>query len=245
MIQLNGTRILPTVFPDKTSQIWKINPNLFRPNSYIQWDFEDEAELIQITQLTFLLQTQKCEVSLEMPYLPYARQDKPISNDHTFALHAFAAIIQSLKFKTISVLDAHSDLFINLTGAINIYPSYYIDQTIEQTKAQIVGLPDHGALSRYQFKARQTFVGKKERDPSTGNLIYLGGDGASVDKKIVLIVDDICDGGMTFILFSKILYNLGAKEVHLYTTHGIYSKGTQVLLDAGIKRIFNYRGEVK
>lgn len=34
------------------------------------------------------------------------------------------------------------------------------------------------------------------------------------------------------------------EEVYLYTTHGIYSKGTKILFDNGIDRIFNRKGEV-
>ena len=43
---------------------------------------------------------------------------------------------------------------------------------------------------------------------------------------------------------AKELYKLGALEVQLFTTHGIYSKGVQVLKDAGIVKIFNRKGEV-
>lgn len=47
--------------------------------------------------------------------------------------------------------------------------------------------------------------------------------------KRVLIIDDICDGGRTFIELAKILkFQLGASEVELYVTHGIFSKGFEV-----------------
>jgi ribose-phosphate pyrophosphokinase len=61
--------------------------------------------------------------------------------------------------------------------------------------------------------------------------------------KTCLIVDDICDGGGTFVLAANYLHSLGAKNIALYTTHGIYSKGTDVLSDNHISRIFNYKGE--
>ena len=53
--------------------------------------------------------------------------------------------------------------------------------------------------------------------------------GLSRKDKKVLIVDDICDGGRTFIELAKVLRAKGAETVDLYTTHGIYSKGTKVL----------------
>jgi phosphoribosylpyrophosphate synthetase len=62
------------------------------------------------------------------------------------------------------------------------------------------------------------------------------------DKR-VLIVDDICDGGKTFELLAKDLYNAGAEEVNLFVTHGLFSKGLIPLKLAGIKRIFTNKGQ--
>jgi ribose-phosphate pyrophosphokinase len=60
------------------------------------------------------------------------------------------------------------------------------------------------------------------------------------------MVDDICDGGMTFIKIAEALttqYNI--KELSLYVSHGLFTKGTEVLRQAGIQRIFTLYGEVK
>ncbi len=54
-----------------------------------------------------------------------------------------------------------------------------------------------------------------------------------------LIVDDICDGGRTFIELAKYIKqakHLG--KIYLYVTHGIFSKGMRPLLDSGIDHIF-------
>ena len=61
----------------------------------------------------------------------------------------------------------------------------------------------------------------------------------------VLIVDDLTDAGGTFILTAKELLSNGVKEIGLYTTHGIYSKGTEILFNSGITRVFNLSGEVE
>ena len=58
------------------------------------------------------------------------------------------------------------------------------------------------------------------------------------------MVDDLCDGGATFILLAKELLSKGAKEVHLFVSHGIFSRGLGVLFDAGIKRVFVKDGEM-
>ena len=86
----------------------------------------------------------------------------------------------------------------------------------------------------------------KERDQSTGFIknLFLN-ELVNIEGESVLIIDDICDGGMTFKLTAERLLTLGAKEVNLYTTHGIYSKGVETLKESGINRIFNRKGEVE
>ena len=57
-------------------------------------------------------------------------------------------------------------------------------------------------------------------------------------------MDDICDGGATFTLLGYALQAMGVTEIHLYVSHGLFTKGTQVLREAGIKRIFTKVGEI-
>jgi ribose-phosphate pyrophosphokinase len=45
----------------------------------------------------------------------------------------------------------------------------------------------------------------------------------------LIILDDICDGGQTFVELAKHLKAQGAKAIYLYITHGIFSKGLSVL----------------
>jgi len=48
---------------------------------------------------------------------------------------------------------------------------------------------------------------------------------------------------MTFKILAKDLLAKGAKEVNLFVTHGIFSRGLKTLKDAGINRIFAQDGE--
>jgi ribose-phosphate pyrophosphokinase len=69
----------------------------------------------------------------------------------------------------------------------------------------------------------------KKRDPETGKLdgfsIYDYDPNPNSNGTELLIVDDICDGGGTFVGLAKKLREAGAKKVHLFVTHGIFSKG--------------------
>jgi phosphoribosylpyrophosphate synthetase len=83
----------------------------------------------------------------------------------------------------------------------------------------------------------------------TGEIVGLDVYG-EVEGKNIYILDDICDGGYTFTILAKQLYELGAEEVHLVVSHGIFSKGLDPLHKANIVSItttnsFNFDNNVK
>lgn len=251
MIALNGTKITPTIFPDQTSQVWKLPVELLNyiykeGVATIQWEFEYEGELMHLAQLKMLLDSYGITVSLFCPYLPYARQDKHISNETTFALRAFAQQLNAMNFSGVQVIDAHSHWWATslIKNLEDDSPIELIRKAKKEVRASTIVFPDSGAELRYhQYELAPYLVARKVRDQSTGEItdVVLTGD---CSNEVILIVDDLADGGRSFIEVAKLAYANGAKECHLYTTHGLYSKGVQVLRDARIKRIFNRKGEV-
>lgn len=246
MIKLNGHIVTPTIFPDKTSQVWKVPTEYFHaPDNVITWEFENEAELLHVAQLKSLVYrvTGFWNVVLELPYLPYARQDKEYSNMATFALRTFAELLNSLGFHTVKVFDAHNphlsqELILNLE-----IETPDVAPILKELNAALA-YPDKGAAKRYGNIKRSTIVFDKVREPLTGEITGLTTVEGLVARIPYLIQDDLCDGGRTFIEVAKKLYELGATEVHLYVSHGIFSKGLEPLREAGIRRIFTHKGEV-
>lgn len=245
MIKLNGHLITPTIFPDKTSQVWKIPKSYFKKKeNLVFWEFENETEFLHIAQLKVLLDVQfgLGRAILELPYLPYARQDKEITNESTFALYPFALLLNSLRFSEVQVVDPHNlRLSQHLINNLS-YSRPDVNAWLESLRAKPV-YPDAGALKRYDGNPKSVHC-EKVREPLTGAITGLKVIG-KVKHINYLIVDDLCDGGRTFIEVAKKLYELGAKEVHLLVSHGIFSKGLEPLREAGIKRIFTRKGEVK
>jgi len=240
----------PTLFPDKTSQVWKLPEDAVRRlqekgSASILWDFEAEAEFLHLAQLFMLLRALKLDATLDLPYLPYARQDKPVANDATFALHAFAGLLNSLQIREIRTLDAHSDVAAALIpGLVSRAPRREIEFARQATRADALLFPDAGAKRRYaQDPNAEALYADKHRDPLTGHITGIEIHGY-VQGKRLLIVDDICDGGATFKLVAEQALKAGAAEVYLYVTHGIFSKGLETLRISGIRRIFTHRGEI-
>lgn len=246
MISVNGIEITPTIFPDGTSQVWKIDENIFKDRTaFIRWDFENESEIFHLMQLVDLLRTgREARINLNMPYLPYGRQDKRISNNTTFALTTFARILDSLNLSNIITTDMHSEELKYLVNCeVRDEPAFkYYTDAFEKCGADIMAYPDDGAFKRYK-SGFNPIIGHKNRDQETGYILGYKIEGNPEGKKI-LMVDDICDGGMTFRLMARELYKQGAEEVHLYVTHGIFSRGLEVLHADGIQRIFTMDGEV-
>ncbi len=240
------------MFPDGTSQVWQVPDSAFEgvKRYNIEWTFDHEGELFHLLQLVQLIKHGHVPrpVNLHMPYLPYGRQDKDLSNDATFALKPFCNLLDTLNFDKITTLDAHSMVAEKwLRNFENIHPSMVIGKVLDVSGATAVSFPDAGACDRYatkgEFGTRGVIVGDKVRNQKTGYIekYKITGNPKGED---VLIVDDICDGGMTFRILAKDLLEAGANSVHLYVTHGIFSKGVKVLKDAGISRIFTKEGEI-
>ena len=64
MIKFNGIIVRPTIFPDGTSQVWKL-ANLSEDDdaeNHILWEFEDEAEIFHLAQLVELVKLVKVEI---------------------------------------------------------------------------------------------------------------------------------------------------------------------------------------
>lgn len=251
MILVNGSPISFTLFPDNTSQVWKVKQLDISGTNWVNvtWKFEHEGEFMQLAQLKMLVDKMGFEAALNLPFLPYGRQDKEIHNNTTFALNTFAKLLNSLYFQEVIINDPHSSIALNLINNSRAkYPVEKVKKSFELTKSELVCYPDKGALYKYNEKVYNYpyLFGIKHRDQLTG---YITGyeitsyQGHSCKNKNILIIDDICDGGATFTLLASKLIKAGAREVNLFVTHGIFSKGLKVLKDSGINRIFTHDGE--
>jgi ribose-phosphate pyrophosphokinase len=243
MIKVQDIVVKPTIFPDGTSQMWHLPDGLFDADTVkITWNFEAEREMMDLASLRYLTPKFKY-ITLHIPYLPYGRQDKDVSNDTTFNLHVFAAFINSLDFDRVSVVDPHNwaltEKLIHNFVPLNVEDKHQI--LYNAIKPDLVVFPDAGARDRYDWLKRKpniTFL--KMRDSKTGTIIsHLPDFNIELpvaDPHKFLIVDDICDGGATFLSVAKSLKVITPKpDIYLFVTHGLFSKGIEPLTEAGIK----------
>lgn len=188
-------------------------------------------ELFDVLLAKDALSTRGCPVALDIRYLLGARMDRQLSPDQPFTLAVVARQLLSAGFQRIRVLDPHSEASLRLLGASAVYPQrLFARLLLARTLETILIAPDVGATDRVQRLSPSSFrilQGHKHRDPLTGTLsAFSVEDTGAVRGKSCLIVDDLCDGGGTFVGLARLLNDAGATAVDLFVTHGIFSKGT-------------------
>lgn len=198
------------------------------------------------------------KIHLFIPFTPYGRQDDTFLPGQVNAMKVWAEFINSLDFTSVTTLDAHS-IAINMVNRVRAIHITEILSDIPQmhkllTSDVTLVSPDAGANKKCHKIAQKFGITKmaradKARDLATGNIIETELFG-TVKDEVCVIVDDICDGGMTFIKLAEKLRAEGAKKVVLFVTHGLFTKGLEVF-DGLIDEIYTtdsickYSTEVK
>jgi len=211
-----------------------------------------------------------------IPYARQDRYDHAENYGESFTLDVFANLINSAGFEVIHTLDAHSDVSKALIKNVNNKNNFsFVINAISHTREVILKpsvavtsyttdkfplwliSPDSGAnkkcnplhtqLSKCDhFKIEGLVKCDKHRDVATGKLSGFEVPLADLRGIDCVIVDDICDGGGTFLGLAEELINHNAGQLYLVVTFGIFSQGF-LNLSKYFKRIYTTNGfrEVK
>jgi len=173
-------------------------------------------------------------LSLILPLVPGSRQDRlNATGDRLFTARSVAQAINARTFRSVTVFDPHSDVTPALIDRCRVVSAADCVSPPPGKYAAVVS-PDAGAEKRASAVADKLRVpvlhGWKKRDVATGAISGFGLEPTPLtDNSLVLVVDDLCDGGGTFIGLADKIDEAGLKA-HLWTTHGLYTKGTADLL---------------
>jgi ribose-phosphate pyrophosphokinase len=183
------------------------------------------------------------ESILILPYLPGARADRGTP----LGAKVYADFINSLDIDKIVTLDPHSDVAPALYDRLHvvsldqlpiwnhlIHPDRPMNGIVFNWEVDGIIAPDLGARKRAEAVAAKLevpiFQAMKHRDFRTGEL-----SGFSCEPlprtpgRHFLLVDDICDGGGTFLGLADTL-NLLPENLGLWVTHGIFSNDAEMKL---------------
>lgn len=184
-------------------------------------------------------------IHLYVPYFTGARSDRKFENGGVnYLKQVICPIINSQDFKSVTVMDPHSDV---LEACLNNFSkidniklvdealSYLIKEN-EERKVALVS-PDAGSLKKIydvakHFGITNVTTASKVRDIKTGTILRTELPVMDLDDiEHIIIIDDICDGGRTFIELAKEIKKQTDKPIYLIVTHGIFSGGYEKLSD--------------
>lgn len=202
----------------------------------------DSSGILRTLLLTDFIRhkVRRARIHLFCPYLPGARQDRGAP----LTAAVYADLINSADFESVTSVDPHSDVMpalIRNEFHLPITEVFPYEGAFPGPARAVLVIPDAGAVKRVQAVADkwgyQTVQALKTRDPNTGKLTDFKCDPIPPAAHAI-IVDDICDGGGTFLGLAETINaqwasaKYGEPKLHLWTTHGIYSKGLNDLAKA-------------
>jgi len=189
---------------------------------------------------------------LYVPYILGSRSDRAFEvYSPNYLRDVICPIINSLKFKSVTCIDPHSDV---LEACINRFRkldnlgilqfaqfNIYERMSKEELHSKYILVSSDAGASKKIYKLAEQIGYKgdiitcsKDRDINgklTKTVVPLETNklsGTIIENrtKDYIIIDDICDGGATFINIAKQLKNqFVTGKIYLIVTHGIFSKG--------------------
>ena len=171
-------------------------------------------------------------ITAVIPYFGYARQDRKVVPRTSISAKMVSNLITKAGADRVVTLDLHSgqiqgffDIPVDNLFATPIF-ARHIKRKIK-TNNLICVAPDVGGTARARALGKLLNVGLAivdKRRPSPGKSEVMNVIG-NVNNKTCIIVDDIIDSGGTIVNAAKVLKEKGARDVHVYVSHGVLSGG--------------------
>jgi ribose-phosphate pyrophosphokinase len=229
MIKVNGKEVVFESFPNGETLLKADSlPEKMTTIRGISFKYENDSDLIKLMLLKNFIDSKHCAnfIPLTIYYMPYSRMDRT-ENGSPFTLKYVADFINGLGFKTVKIVEPHSDV---TPALVNNSESVYVNfDLIEQVKKEVgfddeldyLMFPDAGAGKRYsKMKNKNVIIGNKVRDFETGKIteMSLQSEFDSSSEKVI-IVDDLSSYGGTFVMSAEALRKEGFKEIYLLVAH--------------------------
>lgn len=174
-------------------------------------------------------------------YFLGARMDRPLSIEEPFTAKIIGNLLNNELVDAYQIFDAHSRVASDHLTGFSYVREFHLHENFiksvindivkkEVSKESLVLIsPDEGAKNKVlslgaNFKL-PVLSALKARDPHTGQILSSTLEKGDLTGMNCLIVDDICDGGATFVALHDLLKAQGADKIFLAVSHGIFSKG--------------------
>ncbi len=179
-----------------------------------------------------LRRSSAARITAVIPYFGYARQDRRTKARTPISAKLVANMLVSAGVERVLTMDLHAaqiqgffDIPVDNLYASPIFALDIANQFRGRTDDLMIVSPDVGGVARARELAKRlnaplSIVDKRrEKAGEIAEMTVIG----SVEGKVALIVDDMCDTAGTLCKAAEVLLENGAKEVHSYITHGVMS----------------------
>lgn len=176
-----------------------------------------------------LMRASAAKIHAVIPYFGYARQDRKMTGRQPITCKLVANLLVTAGIDRLMTVDLHSpqeqgyfDIPVDDLRATQDLADYIIKQNM---KDLVVVSPDHGGVTRARrlgdfINCPLAVIDKRRPKPNESEVKFVLGD---VKDKNAIIIDDMIDTGGTIINAAKAIKNHGAKSVHIFATHGLFS----------------------
>lgn len=216
-------------FPDGEVHLELAELNRKKP-VIVRCRITNATDLFILMQLADILKRQCVDVAgIDIFYLMGMRCDRLFDINRPFSLGIVAEVVNSLNARVVQIYEPHSAKSMRLIK--NSKAIYVTPPLAQQKKNDTSGLlfvaPDYGAFDRYSDVDFDVLC-EKHRCEATGELLSFK-VAASIDVagRDLLVMDDLCDGGGTFVGLAPKLRELQPKSLSLAVAHAVQRAGIE------------------
>lgn len=227
-------------------------PVLFGIPIQIKSRLNNAEDLLMIICTTKALRNFRVkEIHLYTPYIMGLRSDRLFQEGgNRYVKDIIAPILNAQNYESVTCIDAHSYVaencinnLINLSNINLVCQVMNIELKDHNFENSILVSPDAGASHKIYKLAEQinykgeiiTCSKERDKDGKLNKCVVPFDTKKYIDdrqfEKDYIIIDDIIDGGQTFINIAKEIKNTSffCGKIYLIVTHGIFSKGFEEL----------------
>lgn len=241
MLYLNDNKVEFITFPNQEKRLdlpLEFINNLHE--NIVLWNYETDASIFELLLFDEVMAKLKHNYKLVIGYMPYSRMDRANEKNTAFSLKVLTQLLseQTSALKEIFVLDPHSpetitkfkefgmkaqEIDYSLADEVMEFANVNLDETW-------IVFPDKGAANRYDYnKYPNVFICEKTRNFATGTIESVkamlhktSGTITNDMKPTVIIIDDLCSYGGTFVKVLEVIEKhpqINFDEAWLVVTH--------------------------
>lgn len=207
-----------------------------------------DSNLIRALAITLQARKFSSNVSVVIPYMGYARQDRQFLPGEIITMELVAKMFKAAGASKIIVVDIHSMIALEHleipaknVSAVEELARYFKKMSLHDS---LVVSPDKGGTERAQNFAK--FLGvdytalEKHRDRKTGNVIIKSKGIDGIRGRDVILVDDMISTGGSIVKAAEFLKKQKSGKVYVCCTHALLiGDAEKNIIKSGVAKIIS------